>query len=84
MVKSFCNVAMVLAFVTIAGGNIIWNLANSYVACGLALVAAFLVRFGVEHVFIESAYREMIRLRGGDCLGGNDGDGAATEAKPRE
>ncbi|OAF16924.1 hypothetical protein [Bradyrhizobium neotropicale] len=66
MLNSFRNVAMLLAFLTIAGSNLFFDFINSYVACGLALVAAFLARLAMEWVFIERAYREMMRLHGAD------------------
>ncbi|MDA9393080.1 hypothetical protein WN73_21410 [Bradyrhizobium sp. CCBAU 45394] len=86
MVKAFRNTVMALTFVVLAGSNIIWNLLDDYVACGLAVAASVTAGFCVERAFINRSHREMIRRHGADWQAGSEriGSGGPTTTAKAE
>ncbi|OPY95228.1 hypothetical protein A5906_09585 [Bradyrhizobium sacchari] len=72
MIRAIRNTVMALTFVVVAGGNILWDFVNSYIACGLALAASVVAGVCVERAFINRAHREMIRLHGVDWHSAED------------
>lgn len=66
MFRNFRRAAAVLSFMAIAGSNFLWGVPNSYLPYGLALVASLLVDAYLQRIFVDRAYREMVRLYGAD------------------
>ncbi|WFU37739.1 hypothetical protein QA640_25090 [Bradyrhizobium sp. CB82] len=60
------NAVMVVVMLTGAAINIYFDLLDPYVACGSALVAAYVSGMVVERLFIRRAYGKMTRLYGDD------------------
>ncbi|MCA1510508.1 hypothetical protein [Bradyrhizobium sp. NBAIM01] len=71
MVTALRNTVMAVAFIAVATVSILWDL-NSYVACGLALVASFASGYCVERAFINRSHCDMIRLKGADWRSAED------------
>ena len=65
MVSALRNTVMAVAFFAVASVSVSWDF-NSYIACGLALVASLTAGFLVERAFITQSHREMIGLHGQD------------------
>ncbi|WP_245326706.1 hypothetical protein [Bradyrhizobium sacchari] len=62
---------MAVAFIAIVSVSVLWDF-NSYIACGLALVASFASGLCVERAFIKRSHREMARLHGADWRSAKD------------
>ncbi|MGY4345498.1 hypothetical protein ACVWXM_001965 [Bradyrhizobium sp. GM7.3] len=65
MVGKLCNAAAALTFTAVVVGGF-WSLSNSYLICGLALVASIFARRSVERSFIKRAHRDMVRIHSAD------------------
>lgn len=74
MVKAFRNTVMALTFFVLASSNMIWNLVDDYIACGLAVAASVTAGFCVERALVNRSHREMIRLHGADWYSAAKGD----------
>lgn len=80
MVGKLCNAAAALTFAAVVVGGF-WSLSNSYLICGLALVASIFARRSVERSFIKRAHRDMVRVHGADW-GCADATGTGLADKP--
>lgn len=74
--------AMTLTFAVAAGGCILLDITNKYLACGFALVALIAIRRLIQRVFIKRGYREMVRLYGAQWNVTEDGEPRAWQQEP--